>query len=155
MTDQDDEIEAASALAAFAARYEPDIAGQFLDGVAGLRARMPGADAMIYDNYQGLVVGFGPPTRVSDAVVSILALPRHCTLCFLQGAGLPDPEGLLRGSGSRVRHIRLTGPEMLETPAVAALIDSALDRARVAIPDAPRGRMRVKSISAKQRPRRP
>ncbi|MBI1405104.1 MAG: hypothetical protein GC145_03140 [Caulobacter sp.] len=155
MTDQDDEIEAASALEGFAARYKPDIAAQFLDCVARLRARMPGANAMIYDNYQGLVVGFGPPTRVSDAVLSILALPRHYTLCFLQGARLPDPEGLLRGAGSRVRHIRLTGPDMLEEPAVAALIDSALEQARVAVPVAPPGRMRVKSISAKQRPWRP
>ena len=43
--------------------------------------------------------------RRSDAVAR--RLPRWVTLCFLQGAGLPDPDGLLRGGGSRVRHVRL------------------------------------------------
>ncbi|MDB5469615.1 MAG: hypothetical protein JWR84_1175 [Caulobacter sp.] len=149
------ESEAHTALLAFAAKYEPHIAAQFLECVERLRARMPGADVLIYDNYQGLVAGFGPPTRVSDAVLSVLALPRHVTLCFLRGAGLDDPDKVLKGGGARVRHVRLTGPEMLADAGIAALIDQALERTPVAIPDSPAGRMVVNSISAKQRPRRP
>ena len=147
--------EARAALLGFAEKYEPHIAAQFLACIERLRARMPGADVMIYDDYQGLVAGFGPPTRVSDAVLSVLALPKHVTLCFLRGAGLDDPDGVLKGGGSRVRHVRLSGPEMLEDEAIAALIDQALERTPVAVPDSPPGVMVVKSVSAKQRPRRP
>lgn len=155
MTAQDDEIGAEAALADFAARYEPDLAADFLACVAWLRARLPGAEALIYDNYNALVVGFGPDDRVSDAILSIAAYPRWCALFFLQGVGMDDPEGLLRGSGSRVRHVRLTGAGMLEDPKVAALIDQALARARRPVAQDGQGRLTVRSISAKQRPRRP
>jgi hypothetical protein len=83
-------------------------------------------------------------------------MPRWVTLCFLQGGPkLPDPNGLLRGSGTTVRNVRLASAADLETPAVRALIRIALARAKVPIDATARRRMVIKSISAKQRPRRP
>ena len=46
---------------------------------------------MIYDNYNWLVIGFSPTDRPSDAIFSLVLPPGRVTLCFLQGAGLPDP----------------------------------------------------------------
>src|SRR5438445_5726672 len=45
--------------------------------------------------------------RPSEAVFSVVLAPRWVSLCFLQGAKLPDPERLLRGGGKQVRNIRL------------------------------------------------
>jgi hypothetical protein len=77
---------------------------------------------LVYDNYNGLVVGFSPNEKPSVAILSLLMLPDHVTLCFLQGKGLPDPQKLLKGSGNVVRHLRLESPATLDEPAVLALI---------------------------------
>jgi hypothetical protein len=76
------------------------------------------------------------------------------TLCFLFGAGLPDPHGLLKGEGSQVRHIRLADPALLDDPRVQALIDEAVARSEPPFDPAAEQALVIKSISAKQRPRR-
>jgi hypothetical protein len=110
---------------------------------------------MVYDNYNALAVGFAPAERVSDAILSVAFYPRWVSVFFLQGVGLPDPAGVLRGTGSVVRHVVLDSIEALDQPEIAALIAAALASARVTLtPDAV-GRLIIKSVSAKQRPRRP
>ena len=142
------------ALAGFLDKFDPDIAADARETMQRLRDRLPMADAMIYDNYNGLVMGFSPNERPSDAVLSVLAVAGHVTLCLLQGAKLDDPYGLLKGAGTTVRHLRLKGPDDLDDPKIADLIDVALTSAKVPMAEGRRGRMYVKSVSAKQRPRR-
>lgn len=142
-----------AALAGFLARFDPDIAADARAAMARLQRRLPMADAMIYDNYNGLVMGFSPNERPSDAVLSILAVADHITLCFLQGAAMTDPYGLLKGGGTTVRHMRLPDPAMLDDPKISHLIDIALASAKVPMVEGRAGRMYVKSVSAKQRPR--
>ena len=141
--------------AAFMAKYTPEIRRLAEEALAKMRALVPGAVEMVYDNYNALVVGFGPSERASEAILSIVLYPRWVTLFFLRGATLPDPQKLLRGSGRIVRHIVLNDAADLDAPAVRALITRALDRAATR-PD-PRNprRMVIKSVSARQRPRRP
>lgn len=116
---------------------------------------MPGAVELVYDNYNWLVIGFGPSDRASEAVLSIILAPRWVTLCFLHGASLADPQQLLRGSGKRVRNIRLAGVETLNQPAVRALIDQAVAQSPVPFdPKRPR-RLSIRAVIARQRPRRP
>jgi len=140
---------------AFLAEFEPAIAAIGRRAVQKLRAQLPFADVMIYDNYNFLVAGFSPNERPSDAVLSIALAARSVSLCFLQGAKLPDPSGLLRGSGNVVRNVRLGSAEDLDLPAVAALVAAALAMARVRFDPNRPGRFYVKSVSAKKRPRRP
>ena len=97
-----------------------------VDARARLRRRMPGAHELVYDNYNALVIGFGPTERASDAVFSLALYPRWVTLFFLFGATLPDPLGLLKGSGKQVRSIRLETASIVDTPGVGALLDAAL-----------------------------
>ena len=142
-------------LNAFMARYTPEIAATARAALVRLRRQVPGAVEMVYDNYNALVIGFGPSERASDAVLSIALYPKWVTLFFLQGAGLPDPKGLLKGSGTRVRGITLEAAADIDGPAVRALIRAALEDAVARIDPAARRRMLIKSISPKQRPRRP
>jgi hypothetical protein len=76
-------------------------------------------------------------------------------LFFLQGKGLPDPDGILKGSGNVARHIRLPSAAALDEISVKKMMQEAT--ARAAVPFASHGvpRLIIKSISAKQRPRRP
>jgi len=58
---------------------------------------------MVYDNYNALVIGFGPTERPSEAILSIVLYPRDVSLGFLQGAKLADPKKLLQGRGNQVQ----------------------------------------------------
>jgi hypothetical protein len=90
-------------LDSFFAKYDPAIAAFARRALVELRKRLPGATEMVYDNYNGLVIGFGPNDRASLAIFSIVLFPRWVTLCFLQGAGIPAPYRRLKGSPCRAR----------------------------------------------------
>jgi hypothetical protein len=140
----------------FIAKYTPEIATQAHEVLAKMRARLPGAIQLVYDNYNALAIGFSATERSSDAIFSIAVFPRWVSLFFLQqGPALPDPHKLLQGTGTKVRHIVLEGAHTLERPAVKALMKEALKRAPKPLDPAQPGRLVVKSVSAKQRPRRP
>jgi hypothetical protein len=146
----------AAQLEGFLSRFLPDVAAEARAARARLRKLVPGATELVYDNYNALVIGFCPSERASDAVLSLAVYPRWVTLFFLQnGPQLPDPEGLLTGSGTVVRQVRLASAADLGKPAIRALIGAALRQAGARFdPKAPR-RLVIKSVSAKQRPRRP
>jgi hypothetical protein len=143
-------------LASFIAKYAPAIAADGRVALTKLRRLLPGAVELVYDNYQWLVVGFGPSERPSDAVLSLVFAPRWLFVCFLQNASkLPDPKRLLRGSGTQVRNVRLDSARDLDREDVRALIAAALTRARVPIARRNRRRLVIRAISARQHPRRP
>jgi hypothetical protein len=142
-------------LARFIARYSPEVAALARAALGTMRERLPGAIEMVYDNYNALVVGFGPTERASEAVFSIVLYPRYVSLCFLHGVGLPDPQKRLNGSGKQVRHIRLADETTLDDPAVWALMAAAVARSTRPFDGEGPGRIVIKSVSAKQHPRRP
>jgi hypothetical protein len=47
-----------------------------------MRKLFPGATEIVYDNYNGLVVGFGPNDRAPLTILSMVLCPRWVTLCF-------------------------------------------------------------------------
>jgi hypothetical protein len=142
-------------LDAFLDNYSPAVATLARACLAKMRARLPGAVQLVYDNYNALAIGFGPSERAGEAVFSIALYPRWVTLFFLQGAGLADPQHLLKGSGKVVRHIVLASAADLDSPAVQGLMATALKRAEPAIDPGVPGNLVIRSVSAKQRPRRP
>lgn len=142
-------------LEAFLARYDPAVATFARATLRRLRARLPGAVELVYDNYNALAIGFAPSEKASEVIVSIAVYPRWVTLFFLQGARLPDPKRLLRGSGTKVRHIRLETPDDLVAPDVERLFVAALAAAKTPIDATRKRRLVVKAALAKLRPRRP
>ena len=94
-----------------------------------LRSRLPGAVELVYDKKNSLVIGFCSDERASSVINSIAVYRNWINLYFFEGRTLPDPEGLLRGSGSTVRSIRITTASDLDAPAVKALIAEARKRA--------------------------
>jgi Domain of unknown function (DU1801) len=145
----------AQQLGIFLAKFEPRVAASARSALSRLRKRLPGATEIVYDNYNALAIGFGPGDKASEAIFSIAVFPRWVSLFFLQGAKLPDPDGLLKGTGTKVRHIVLTWPGVLEQASVKKLMAVALTAAKKPIDPRQRRRLIIKSISAKQRPRRP
>jgi|SRR5678815_323111 hypothetical protein len=142
-------------LASFIAKFTPEMAKRIRAARAKMRKRIPHALEMVYDNYNFFVIGYGPNDKAGDAIFSIAAQAKGVSLCFLQGAKLPDPKRVLRGSGNVVRNIRLEDDGTLDRPEVEALIAAALQRAKTPMPPEGKHQLIIKSVSAKQRPRRP
>jgi len=121
---------------------------------AAVRKRLSTFNELVWDNYNFFVIGYSPTERPSDSIFSIAARANGVALFFLHGASLPDPKKLLLGSGKQVRSIRVESAEKLSHPDVEALIAAAIDQAKIQPPASGRGRLIIRSVSAKQRPRR-
>jgi Domain of unknown function (DU1801) len=119
-----------------------------------LRRKFPTANELAYDNYNFFVIGYGPTERPSDCFVSIAAAASGVGLCFIHGASLPDPNRILLGEGSQTRFIRLEAATRLNRPEVKALLTAAVDQSKVPLPTSGSGKLIIRSVSKKQRPRR-
>lgn len=142
-------------LAGFLAKYSPEIEALAKAARKKMRARLKGANELVYDNYNALAIGYGPSDKASEVIFSIALYPRWVSLFFLQAKGLDDPAGRLRGSGNAVRHIVLQSAADLDAPEIRDLMERALSGAKVALNPKSRAQLIIKSVSAKQRPRRP
>ena len=141
-------------LAAFIAKFDPTTAKLIRDCRAEMRSILPTAVEMVYDNYNFFVIGYGPNERASEAVLSIAAAANGVGLSFMHGASLPDPKKLLQGAGKQNRFLRLPTIDPLKTPDVLALIRAAVAQGKTPLPTSGGGCLVIKSVSAKQRPRR-
>jgi hypothetical protein len=139
----------------FIDRFSPEIAADARLALEKMRALVPGARELVYDNYNALAVGFGPNERASNAVVSIVIYPRYITLFFLRGASLPDPDGIFQGNGTVVRHVRLASASTLDEPAIRRAISLALELAPVPIDPKQERQLEIRAVNEKQLPRRP
>ena len=91
-------------------------------------------------------IGFCSDERASNAINSIAVYRNWINLYFFEGDTLPDPERLLQGSGSTVRHIRITAATDLDALAVRALIAEARKRADPPLAPRAKGRVILKQV---------
>ena len=117
-----------------------------------LRRAFPGCYQLVYDYSNSLVVAFGTSERGYEAIVALAIFPRRVRLYF--DKSLPDPDGLLEGSGSKVRSVTVKAASDLDHGGIRALIEAAIERSGVAFPRTRSTRMVIKSMSKKRRPRR-
>jgi hypothetical protein len=75
------------------------------------------------DNTASYGVG---PKKMSEAYSYIMPQKGYVNLGFYHGASLVDPEGLLEGTGKRLRHVKLRSVEETAQTALRQLIEKAL-----------------------------
>ncbi len=68
------------------------------------------------------------PRKMIDGYAYILPYKRWVNLGFYQGVDLADPEGLLEGTGAKMRHVKVRSVEEARQAAVKALVEGALER---------------------------
>lgn len=74
------------------------------------------------------IIGYGVgPKKMSEHFCYIGAFKAHVNLGFYYGAVLPDPEGLMEGTGKNLRHIKVKGVEEVEHPALRDLLQASLE----------------------------
>ena len=145
----------AKQVAGFIAKFDPAIAKLVRAARLELRRRYPTAIELVYDNYNALAIGYSPTEKTSDVYFSLAVYARGVNLYFMYGRSLPDPDKLLQGSGNQGAFVRLDDIAVLDKRPVKALMDAAIKESRQPLPKSGKGYTIVKSISAKQRPRRP
>ena len=141
-------------LAGFISKFDAKNAALIRSVRKLLRARLPTANELVYDNYNFFVIGYCSTERPSDCIFSIAAGANGVGLSFYHGATLPDPHKLLLGSGSQNRFIRIESAATLARPEVEELIAAAIAQAKTPLPVSGKGKLVIRSISKKQRPRR-
>jgi hypothetical protein len=144
----------AKQLASLIAKFDPAVARLIRSARSTLRKRLPMAVEQVYDNYNFLAIGYCTTDRTSDCIVSLACAANGVALSFYNGASLPDPQKILLGSGKQNRFIRLKTAKTLCEPPVESLLRAAIAKAKTPLAKSAKGYTLIKSISAKQRPRR-
>ncbi len=108
---------------AFLAPYSAEIQALTRRARALVLDIMPGILEQV--DVPGKLLGYGWAATYKDTICVIMPLKAGVNLGFARGAELPDPEGLLRGTGKRARHVRLSTPADVERPALRALLAAA------------------------------
>ncbi len=75
-------------------------------------------------------LGFGHGERYSELVFVVSPNKSHVNLGFAGGASLPDPAGLLEGTGKVHRHVIIRSEEEIQRTELQSLMLAALERSR-------------------------
>jgi hypothetical protein len=123
------------------ARCPSDTQALVHDVRALLRRAVPDARECVYHG----ALNYGPSTAPGDRIIYIAPQGRgYVNLGFSFGAQLDDPDGLLEGTGARMRHVKIRSVEVVEQPGVERLVRAAW----AAAPDA------LATLHAQRRQRR-
>ena len=117
-----------------------------------LRRAVPCSHEVVYNYAHSLVVSLGMSERGYEAIVSIAILPDAVRLYFSKD--IPDPQGLLEGSGSKVRSVIIKAASDLDHADIRALFKAAIKHAGATLPRTPSSRsttMIIKSASKRTR----
>jgi hypothetical protein len=106
----------------FLAGYPPPVCDLAERTRALLRAALPGAIEHLYPGWQAIGYGSG---GMKGQICAIMPTKAGVSLSFNRGAVLPDPHGLLTGTGKLLRHVKLTTPADVDAPALRELIAAA------------------------------
>jgi hypothetical protein len=83
-------------------------------------------DAVEQIDLPAKLLGYGTDTTYAGTVCVIMLLKDSVNLGFARGTSLPDPSGLLKGTGKRARHIKFKSPDEIDNPAVRTLLEAAV-----------------------------
>lgn len=71
------------------------------------------------------VLRYGPTTKMRDFVCYISGHKAHANLGFAHGASLPDPDGLIEGTGKNLRHVKVRTVGATAHPGLKQLLEEA------------------------------
>ena len=75
---------------------------------------------------QQKTAGYGTgPKKMTEQFCWLAPYPKHVVFGFYYGTELPDPAGLLEGTGRLMRHVKIRRPEDLDRPALRDLVTAA------------------------------
>ena len=114
-----------------AAEFEKLLEGKapnVVDAARALRATVTEAmpDAVEQVDFPDGLLAIGRGRGMRDWLFAIIPHKAHVNLQLADGADLPNPDGLIEGTGKRVRHVKVRDADAASSPAVRAAIDAEL-----------------------------
>jgi hypothetical protein len=82
--------------------------------------------------YHG-ALGYSLTASEFDLILYVMPQNGYANLGFYHGAGLPDPLGLLEGSGKRMRHIKIKSVSAAQNAALIPLVQAAWRQGLIAV----------------------
>lgn len=119
--------------------YDPQVRRLFRASRDRVLEAAPEANELVYDAYNAVAAAYSFSERLKDGFCHVAAYTSHVNLGFHRGAELPDPEGLLEGSGVRIRHVKIRALADLDRPGVRTLVAAAARGGRSRVASSPRG----------------
>jgi hypothetical protein len=110
---------------------------------------VPEATESIYQVYT-VAIWFGFSEKMKDMFCYITTNARHVNLGFPRGATLPDPNGVLEGSGKAMRHIKFAKPGDAERSFVRRYIRASVEQQGERASSGGAGKSMVKSVRKEQ-----
>ncbi len=89
-------------------------------------AELPEVDEQV--DFGNRLIAFGRTMRMRDLLFAIIPHREHVNLQLADGAELPDPAGIVEGTGKRIRHVKCRSVADVERPAVRELIQAQIAR---------------------------
>ena len=117
-----------SQLLSYLASYDPHISELTLALREMVLQEAPGAIESVSRGY-AFAIGFsftGKPLK--DGFCHVVTYSTHVNLGFNRGALLPDPNGVLMGTGKAIRHISIRNQSELDRPFVRRYIQAAIEQ---------------------------
>ena len=111
------------------ATYDPSIRDLARRASALVREVLPDAVEELDTSAKLIAYSYLPGTY-KGLILAVAPQRRYVNLMFSKGVELSeiDAEGLLEGTGKLARHVKLSSPEDLQTPALRDLIEAAAAR---------------------------
>ncbi len=82
-------------------------------------------DAIEQVDIPAKLIGYGYDHTYTGLICGIAMQKSYVNLMFSRGTELPDPDGLLEGTGKKARHVKIRTSDDLNKPAVRALLRAA------------------------------
>ena len=110
---------------------DTEVEALFAEADPAVRQVAEAARTLVRDALPGLIemvdrpanmVAYGTDGSYGGLVCAIALQRRYVNLMLARGATLPDPDGLLEGSGKQARHARLASVADVGRPEVRALL---------------------------------
>lgn len=94
-----------------------------------LRALNPACVEVARPGDKAVSFGWGA-AKMSQAYAYLMPQKDRVNLGFYQGANLPDPAGLLEGTGKSMRHVKVHDEALAQSAPLRALVLAAMEKSR-------------------------
>ena len=117
------------------ADFEKLLDGNAIEVVAAARAVRTAVKAAMPDAVEQIDFGngllaIGRSRGMRDLLFAVIPHKQWVNLQLADGADLPNPDGLIEGTGKRIRHVKIRSAEAASSPAVRDAIAAELAHVR-------------------------
>lgn len=135
-----------SQLNALLSRFSPESVALGKRCLTKLGRAVPGAIHLVYEYNHSVVISISPSEKGYEGFAALAIYPGEVRLYFQGGKDLPDPAGLLQGSGSKARYAIVMSASDLDKKDMQALLKAAIKHSGIAIPRTRASRMIIQSV---------